>query len=674
MIVLKRPDGSDSMVRVVEHPGELPNFTGAKRLYQDFETTPAGFDPAGKAVNPYKGDSIAGIAVTADDCPYAYYVPVRHHFKDGTFMKGNLPIENVRPWLKDITETCEMWVNANVKFDAHFAHKEGATFRGRLRCLTTSAKVLDSDRTYKGGYGLKALSEAWLDEVITDLEDAVRSYLDTVKLPRNKKANDYGLVPIDLLGLYAGQDVLTARKLDHYIERMMPEDCRQVWEIEQLLTPVLFDMELEGMRVDQGQLEEAEMKILLELTHIEETLQKILGFPVNPSSSPDCYQLLCTHWGLPVLEYNEEGNPSFDKDALAHYLLHPDVKSDEKRVTVVKLMQHYRKRNTLLTFFVRPYQEHNVDGLMHPDYNQAVRSGRMSCKRPNAQQLNKEAKSFILPGPGEAFLSCDYSQIEFRLIVHYTRALEAIKAYERDPDTDFHQWVADMCGIPRKPAKNVNFAVGYGAGKAMVTAMLAGNMELMQGLGDGMTPQQFQAACRIRAEQVYEQYHEALPGLRPTTKSATANCLSRGYVFTAYGRRCHLPEKAAHIAFNRVVQGTAADLMKERTVALSPRYNDWMRSMGIKLAASVHDETKFKGEKEMMRDPRVVAKIVTTLEDTRVKFRVPIRAGAGWSDQTWEKACDDKHTVSEHGYGRLEIDRKLAAQLSSCAYAASIVQ
>ena len=105
------------------------------------------------------------------------------------------------------------------------------------------------------------------------------------------------------------------------------------------------------------------------------------------------------------------------------------MKDDPGRTALIKVMQYYRKRNTLLTFFVRPYQEHQVNGLMHPDYNQAVRSGRMSCKRPNAQQLNKEAKEFVLPGEGRAFLSCDYSQVEFRLIVHYTRTIDAINAY-----------------------------------------------------------------------------------------------------------------------------------------------------------------------------------------------------------------------------------------------------
>lgn len=107
----------------------------------------------------------------------------------------------------------------------------------------------------------------------------------------------------------------------------------------------------------------------------------------------------------------------------------------------------------------------------------------MSCKRPNAQQLSKAAKKLIWPDEGMELLSCDYSQVEFRIIVHILRDPECIAAYAKDPDTDFHSWVAEMCHIARDPAKNVNFAIGYGASKRKVTTMLAGNMDLMGELG-----------------------------------------------------------------------------------------------------------------------------------------------------------------------------------------------
>lgn len=632
---------------LVESASELPDFTNAKDLYVDFETT--SFDPAEAAYSPHKGHRICGVAVTADDCPQAYYVPVRHHFKDGTYQPGNVDLEQTQRWLKDVIGTSKQWVNTNVKFDAHFAHYEGAEFNGGLLDLTTSAKVLDSDMTYKGGYGLKNLSKRWLDEDITDVQDGVKGYLAEVRLHRNKKANDYGVVPIDIMAPYAAQDVLSARRLHHHIRDNMPEQCQRVWQTETLLTPVLYDMEVEGMRVDRGQLEQAEVQILSELIGIEEQIFKLVGMNINPSNSAHCLELLCNYWGLPVLAYNDNNNPSFDKDALTQYTLHPEVKRDPLKLAVIKLVQYYRKRHTLLTFFVRPYQQHEVNGIMHPSYNQAVRTGRMSCKRPNAQQLNKEAKSFILPREGEAFLSCDYSQIEFRLIVHYVKAIDAINAYTQDPDTDFHTWVAEMCKIPRRPAKNVNFAIGFGAGRGKVVSMLSSNLELMDPeITKDMTADQFDVYCRRRGEQVFDQYNAALAGLRPTSRAASRNARSRGYVFNGYGRRCHLPEAFSHIAFNRIIQSFAADIMKERTVALAPRYNSVTRELGVRLQSSVHDETLMTGQREAMRNPRVVSHCVQVLEDVQpnVKLSVPIRTGAGWSDKNWAVASSDEAALN----------------------------
>ena len=393
---------------------------------------------------------------------------------------------------------------------------------------------------------------------------------------------------------------------------------------------------------------------------LEEKLCKLLERnSLNPASSPECYDVLVTYMGLPVLAYNEKtGNPKFDKDTLQSYLAHPIVLASDRYTEVITLMLHYRKRHTLLTFFVVPYSEHQVDGLLHPDYNQSVRSGRMSCKRPNAQQLSKEAKALIHPGEGLAFGSYDYSQIEFRLMVHFIKDTEAIAAYTDDPDTDFHLWIAKVCGISRKPAKTVNFGIGYGAGKRKVMQMLEGNMELMgklmekaeaeaksHGLHESQVKELFHVLCRRRAEEVYNIYHDRLPGIRVTSRTAAGRAKSRGWVHNSYGRRAHLPPIAAHLAFNRIVQGCAADVMKERTVAVAPRYNARIRAMGIRLAASVHDETLFVGNAELMRDPNTVTEIARVLEDTAVTFRVPIRTAAGYSTDTWAEASGDDGAV-----------------------------
>ena len=647
--MIKFPNGG----RIVEHTSELPDLAHARELFLDFETT--AFSPAVKAFNAYKGHRACGIAVTVNDEPGAWYVPIRHHDKSNTLHPANLDLDTVLRWSRDLITTCRDWVNHGVKFDAHFAAEDGAIFQGRLVDTLTIAKVLDSDRLYKGGYGLSALSLAWLEEDISPYENRLKSFLEGVKLPRNKKAHDYALAPPDILGEYACQDVITGRKLHRYIQKRMPAECASVVDTEIKLTPVLFDIEREGMHVDLKELKCLELQILYELQIIGQKLHETIGYAINPASPDDCYELLVNHWGLPILARDDKtGNPTFDKDALVSYLAHPEISGNEDRRETVSRMLHYRKRHTLMSFFVRPYIEHEVDGILHPDYNQSVRSGRLSCKRPNAQQLSPEAKLLVHPPPGCAFLSCDYSQIEFRLIVHYIRAVDAIQAYGDDPDTDFHAWVAKLCGIPRKPAKNVNFAIGYGAGKRKVMKMLASEMELMAELmtkvdgyiktgraHESQRKDLFDVLCQRRAEEVYNRYHDRLPGIKTTSRKAEQAARRRGYVFNAYGRRAHLPNTHCHLAFNRIIQGCAADVMKERTVAVAPRYNPEIRELGIRIAGSVHDETLFVGDAETTRDPRIVNLIVQILEDTAQDFRVSIRTSAGWSSSTWAEASSD---------------------------------
>jgi len=628
---------------LVQSLDELPNLINTTDLYVDFETT--SFDPKVPALQPHQGHKIAGICITADDIKESWYIPIRC-----TWEHWNLPLEPTLKWLKETIESCENWINHNIKFDAHFARYEGINFYGKLIDTAVLAKLTNSDRL---AYGLKELSMDWLEYDPSQAEDKVKAYLTGCK------SKNYGDVPADIIGEYGCQDVITNRLLYKYMLRRRSERIIKVWNTEIALTPVLFDMEVTGMRVDPQQLQIKEMLILNKQIKLEEELHKILGFAVRPHTNADCYEALCTHYGLPILGRTDKDEPSFDKNALTSYLSHPIVHASEEITDVVTKLKNYRQLNTLLTFFIRPYQVHQVDGVMHPDYNQTVRTGRMSCRRPNAQQLSPSAKALILPFEGYDFVSYDYAQIEFRLIISYIKNTEAIKAYEENPDTDFHTWVAEMCGIPRKPAKNINFAIAFGGGKNRVVSMLSSNMELVGGISnkidelikagkatESQYQQLFQYLCNQRGEAVFNEYHQVLPTLKSTTSRAGKKLKLRGFVFNAYGRERRLPEKAAFRAFNSIVQSSAADIMKERTVAIAPRYNKKIRDLGITISASVHDETLFNVPKELSHDLTVLRDIRDTLEDTEVKFSVPIRISCGRSDTNWKIASGDAGEIN----------------------------
>lgn len=652
--------------RVVQDATELPDLRKARSLYADFETT--SFDDKKKSTNPWRDCYVAGLGLTVDEEPGAWYVPVNHRH-------GECLLESVvASWWCDLLDAVTAnrgdWTNHNVKYDAHVsANCLGVLPECPLNDTLTWAKLVDSDRLGKGGYGLDALSRAWLHEDIDSYYLSLKPYLANSK--------DYGRVPVDVMAAYCGQDVMTNRRLAKYIRSAMPDQCHAVWQMETDLTTVLFHVERTGMRVNKRMLQVRELEVWGHLMRLDKELAELVGRSFNPAANEDCFDVICNQYGLPVLAWTEEGededgepagNPSFDKHALAQYMAHPFAPHE-----VIKRIVEYRKRNTHKNFFVRPYQEVSVpcdDGsdqsVMHPTYNQVVRTGRMSCKKPNSQQLDKSAKELVLPPPGCSIVSVDDSQIEFRTIVHYIQDEYALDAYARDPDTDFHDWVSKMVGIKRKPAKTINFLMAFGGGKEKLLRGLESNMDLVgdlklevaRMLADGEIEESqqksaFEALARRKAEDTYTTYHETLPSLKRTSRHVAKTCEARGYVYNLAGRRRHLPKNRAHIAFNTLNQSSAADMMKMRMVKLFK----YLTSCGlygigkVQIMAQVHDELVLTMPTAWADDSRTRIGIVAFMETCPIPgFRVPLRCAIGSSATNWREASESAAVIK---YDRL---------------------
>ena len=598
--------------RLIKPTDDLPQLEYANRLYLDFETTSR--DKKKDSLNPWFNCWPLGACITADDVPGAWFLPV----SDPRF----------NSYIRRLVSTAKHWVNHNIKYDMHvycinIGEPEDLP---DVICTLTQAKLINSDRL---SYSLAVLSDEWLHDDIYQYEYALKQFLESIK------SKDYGDVPLSQMTIYGCQDVITNRNLDKYIRARLPEQCHGVRDTEIKLTRRLFDAERIGMRVTPIELMKQEFLALNRLSDIETELKETVGFDVRPHVSIDCHAVLCNFYGLPVMGWTEdyEGNqrnPSFDKAAMLKYATHVDA---PKRV--VDLLMEYKKLNTLNNFFFRPYQGLNINGVLHPSYNQCVRTGRLSCSAPNMQQLTKSVKGLITPPPGFTFLSCDYSQIEYRLMMHYINDKKAIAAYAADPFTDFHLWVAEMCGISRTPAKAINFMLGFGGGKKKTVEMLSQHRELVQDMGDTQR--------QMKANTVYSTYHRRLPGIKITSRLAESSCRAKGYVYNLYGRHRHLHFDRAHTAFNTLNQSTAADMMKERCVAVCEFLDAYD---GASLVASVHDELLFQIPTDVVSNTSIVSDIVSIMESPNVSLRVPIRTTAGVSDVSWRGAVSDEYVVS----------------------------
>jgi len=626
---------------LVQSTAELPDPSRIEDAFVDFETT--SFNPKEPALRPYLGHRIAGIAITWDENPDAYYVPIRH--------QGSIPnvdLGRALEWLADVLRLSKRWLNHNVKFDAHFAAVDGVEFDCELVDTLTLSKTLDSDRW---SHELKPLCRDWCDLPMSG-EEKLLSWL------RAAKTKDYGEVPADICGNYACEDVLGNRELWRYLQAHRPSQLERVWNMETRLTPVFFDMERRGLKVDVTQLKIQTLLAARRLLEIQDRIREITG-QEYVNSNKGKFELLVNQYGLPIVartKKNEDtgggGNASFDKDALKVYGGLPEVVTSPEVSELVELMLEYSSESTFKSLFCDSWpSKMTPEGVLHPSYKQLIRTARTSCSDPNSQQFNVRAKQLIVADDGRVLLVGDASQIEFRGIIHYIEDEEAIAAYAENPDLDFHMWVAGICHMERDPAKTVNFSIGYGAGKKNVTGQLARDKSVMaevqeqvkQEIEAGVTMHadratRYRELCERRAVTIYETYHERLPGIRKMSRLAANTAEKRGFVFNAFGRRRHIPPDRARIAFNSIVQSWAGDIIKERMIALSSRYNKKMRDADSHLILNVHDELGFDCPQEVGEDPEFQQYVKDTLCETELEFRVPIRWKVGVSRKCWAEA------------------------------------
>lgn len=618
----------DNTLNIVESISELPQLVG-ETLFLDVETT--SFDDKKEGFYPYEGNRICGFAVTTNkQRNKAWYIPVRHH------SGNNLPVEQVVQWLREQTKDMVRWVNHNVKYDAHFLLQDNYEFPGELVDTVVRAKLVDSDRME---HKLKGLCRDWCRLPMAEARD-----VDVwVKEARTK---DYGRIPIDLLGRYACVDVIGNISL--YYEtcnRLDDPELREVVDVETKFTSLLFKIEQRGMRVDVTRCKTDLVKSIRTMIASAQTIKDLTD--VDFTASNEClHEILVNQLALPVLAYTDKGSPSFDKDAIVLYKNLPEVILDPNKRAVLEMISTYKTEETYKGLFLESFLSHNVNGIIHPVYNQLVRTGRMSCSDPNSQQFNKRAKKLIIPREGYGFGCWDASQIEFRVISHYAQIQEAIKAYNEDPSTDYHSWVAELVGVERSPAKTMNFAMAYGAGRKKMLQQLSHNKSVVDWAvrqaeeayeAGEITAEAMQAFVSniivLKTNEIYQTYHERLPEIRSTANRASDTARTRGYIKTIYGRRRHLPSNMCHKAFNSLSQGCAMDIIKRRMISLDGKLNQ-----DDHMLANVHDELLVEAPIDVVMSNDWREKVTHTLEDVEPIFRVPFKWEGGYSVKNWEEA------------------------------------
>jgi DNA polymerase-1 len=593
----KLVDDEASFARFLEALREQPRFS--------FDTETTGLDPT--------RSELVGMSFSWAE-GQAYYLPVR-----GPLGSRVLPLDatldQLRPILVDPNREI---IGQNVKNDMLVLARHGVELSPAVTDTMVLSYLLESGER---NHNLDELSKRLLDHTMIPITDLIGK-------GKNQRRMDQ--VPVPSVSEYACEDADAAWRLEQILgPRVRSEGLWDLYaELERPLIRVLAQMERVGVRIDVPLLKRLSREYAERLQDIEAQIHRIAGRPFNISSSPQLRVILFEELGLKPVKRTPKGEPSTDADVLEEL-----ASVHEMPRLIVRYRQLDKLKGTYLDAL--PALVH-PDGRIHASFNQVVAAtGRLSSSDPNLQNIpvrtedGRQIRQAFVPGePGWKLLAADYSQIELRVLAHFSGDPALVKAFEQD--RDIHAAVAaqvfsvaeeSVVSEQRRVAKMVNFGVIYG-----VSAY---------GLASRLGIPQADAAAFIEA------YFQEYSGVDTFMTEVLKQAKAKQYVTTILGRRRAIQgiknttgrvrNLAERTAINTVIQGSAADLIKKAMLVVDER----IRSAGLRarLLLQIHDELVFEcPEDEVEHLALLVREGMSTALPLRVPIGVDIAMGPNWLD------------------------------------------
>ena len=415
---------------------------------------------------------------------------------------------------------------------------------------------------------------------------------------------------------------------DRLFEKLKTENMLDLYEkVELPLSDVLFSMERSGFKVDVATLNEMANEYDKRIAVIAEKIDEYAGEKVNPNSPKQLGKILYDKLGL--ISGKKKGNPSTSADVLEKIAdKHP----------IVPLILKYRQLQKLNSTYIkgfRPLIDEDT-GLIHTCFNQTLTTtGRLSSKEPNLQNIpvreqeGKEIrKLFVSSFENGKIVGADYSQIELRLLAHFSKCQPLIDAFLSGKD------------IHRITASQV-----FGVGEDQVTPEMrrsakAVNFGIIYGISDYGLSEQLKISPKKAGEYIAK-YFDAYPHVKEYMNSNVEFARKNGYVSTLLGRKRYIPEINSsnfnlrsfgeRAAMNMPLQGTAADVIKIAMIKVANRIKkEWLRS---RLILQVHDELIVDtAEDEVEEVKNILVEEMQSAVTLSVPLTVETECGTRWFD------------------------------------------
>lgn len=474
---------------------------------------------------------------------------------------------------------------------------------------------------------LSALSETWLRRALPGWQSLRGS---------GAKARPLSAVPLADAAQLAGSEACALFALMPLLRAKIEADgsAALLDEVELPLTRVLSRMERRGVRVDAAKLRELSREYAAELKHIEARIFELAGEEFAVASPKQLQKILFEKLKLPAEKKTRTGW-STDESVLEQLAALHALPAE------VLAWRHLAKlKSTYVDSILRLLSESPAGadprgGRIHPVFHQTgAATGRLSASHPNVQnipirtQQGIRVREAFIPAEGCVLLSADYSQVELRVMAHYSGDENLLAAFARGEDIH-RRTAAEVNGVApeavsdsmRAAAKAVNFGIIYGSSAFGIARQLG-------------VPQS-------EARRTIERYFQRYQGVRRFLDDTIEQAREAGHVRTLLGRRRYLPDlrsrnrslrqAAERAAVNSVIQGTAADLIKKAMVAVDAALI--ARGMESQMILQVHDELVFETpEAEAQALSALVRECMEQVCELAVPLLVDVGVGANWRD------------------------------------------
>lgn len=551
----------------------------------------------------------------------AYYLAVRGPTGTST-LDPEKTLTALRPILED---PAVAKVNQNIKYDLLVLRAQGVTLAGVAGDSMIAHYLLHSgDRSHN----LDDLTKVFLGHENISITELIGT---------GKKQITMAEVPTEKVKKYACEDADAAWRLAATLETQLDaESLRTLYDtLEIPLIEVLAELEYNGVRLDLPVLAKLSVEMQGQLDAIEKLIHQMAGKSVNIASPAKLREILFDEMKLPVQKRTDKtGEASTDQESLERLA----ALGHELPKAIIEHRQVAKLKGTYVDAL--PALVNKKTGRIHTSFNQTVAAtGRLSSSDPNLQNIparsdqGKQIRQAFIPEPGWKLLTADYSQIELRLLAHFSGDENLRTAFSQDKDV--HTIVAaQIFKVPeskvqdqqRRVAKMVNFGVIYG--------MSAHGLGVRLGIPRGEAAE-FIDAYFARYPKVLEYQDRLLAKTRETgvvkTILGRRRVLDRSGIrpTTTYQQRSQ-PEREA---INTEIQGSAADLMKLAMLNVYRRLKEGNRR--AKMVLTVHDELVFEVPPDELQPVADLARYeMATALKLDVPLKVDVAAGPNWLDVT----------------------------------------